>query len=157
MSNLKQTDMKTLNSTDSRFTTRKQVRMNCACCNKKINRNHTNFSYVGVDKSNNILGVILLDDNSIDLRDVNNSEFYQVRAMGGNCVKKFYSKNDVIKPKNASAELKVWNTDGTNFHYVIRDSKGNEMILQRGTEYLEFKIAQQEYLKKIKKSDIIIW
>ena len=142
--------MKTLNSTDSRFTTRKQVRMNCACCNKKINRMHTNFSYVGVDKSNNILGVILLDDNSIDLRDVNNSEFYQVKAMGGNCVKKFYSKNDVIKPKNATAELKVWNNDGTNFHYVIRDSKGNEMILQRGTEYLEFKIAQQEYLKKRK-------
>ena len=111
---------------------------------------HTNFSYVGVDKSNNILGVILLDDNSIDLRDVNNSEFYQVKAMGGNCVKKFYSKNDVIKPKNATAELKVWNNDGTNFHYVIRDSKGNEMILQRGTEYLEFKIAQQEYLKKRK-------
>lgn len=55
---------------------------------------------------------------------------------------------DVIKPKNAIAELKVWNEDRTNFHYVIKDAKGGEMILSRGSEYLEFKIAQQEYIRR---------
>jgi len=57
-----------------------------------------------------------------------------------------------IKPKNAVTELKVWDSENS-FHYVIKDADGREMILNRGSEYLEFKIAQQEFksIKSIKK------
>lgn len=57
-----------------------------------------------------------------------------------------------IKPKNAVTELKVWDSENS-FYYVIKDADGREMILNRGSEYLEFKIAQQEFKsrKSIKK------
>lgn len=55
-----------------------------------------------------------------------------------------------ISPKNAKFELKVWSEDRTYYYYVIRDDKGNEMILTRGDEYLEFKIAQQKFFTKNK-------
>jgi hypothetical protein len=48
-----------------------------------------------------------------------------------------------IKPSQAFGEHKVWNEDNTDYHWLIVDKKGRGMILQRGEQYLEFKIAQQ--------------
>lgn len=56
----------------------------------------------------------------------------------------------VIKPSQAMGEYKVWNQDGTDYHWVIVDKLGRGMILLRGAQYLEFKVAQQEYLKRKK-------
>lgn len=55
-----------------------------------------------------------------------------------------------IKPSQAMGEYKVWNEDNTDYHWVIVDKLGRGMILLRGAQYLEFKIAQQKYMRRKK-------
>lgn len=46
------------------------------------------------------------------------------------------------QPITPAGEYKV-HTGENEFHYLIVDEKGNETVLQRGTEYLDYKIKQQ--------------
>ncbi len=77
-------------SNDKRFLTRSRVLKICYCCNKPIKRNAIDSHYIAIDKFKNILGPILLENDFIDLRQVSNEEFNEVKMMGGSCMKRWY-------------------------------------------------------------------
>jgi hypothetical protein len=132
----------------------------CNCCGKRFNRRVRGFVF-GFSNGKYFSPVDATGlDTEKEYRFENVPADIKMVKVGYKCSQPIFKeieKAEAIKPqikitpKKATGEFKVWNSDNNDYHYVIVDAKGGEMKLARGSEYLEFKIAQQNYLQIKKK------
>lgn len=139
----------------------------CECCGKRFNRRTRGYVF-GLSNGEYFKPFGYYGgDTEKEYNFVNVPKDIKLVKVGHKCAQPIFAEIDkresdlfetlaqavkpqkTIKPSKATGEYKVWNEDRTDYHYVIVDNKGGEMVLQRGSEYLEFKIAQQNYEQKI--------
>ena len=127
----------------------------CKCCDKKFNR-RTRGTVMGYSKGKYFLPVNFYDtDTAKEYFFENTPNDIELVKVGYNCSqpiiieieKKEREKKEYFEtlqqPKKQIGEFKVWTGDN-EYHWKVVNKKGIEQILQRGTEYLEYKIKQQK-------------
>lgn len=124
----------------------------CECCNKKFNRRTRGFVF-GLSNGKYFRALNSNDgDTEKEYVFENVPSDIKLVKVGYKCSQPihleidkqdyFNSLNQSEKSESVSGEFKVW-TSEKDFHYLIIDEKGNEKILKRGSEYLNYKIKQQ--------------
>ena len=130
----------------------------CNCCGKKFTRKIRGYVF-GFSSGEYFTPTNQFEgDQEKEYHFTNVPDDIQLVKVGHKCSQPIFIKIDNqekqninIKPSLATGEYKV-HTDNNDFHYIIVDAKGGEMKLNRGEEYLTFKIAQQNYLKRRRKN-----